>query len=79
MRDIARWSPLQTRCTMAVANAKFHAFAEVAQDIGELINLQLISKPDAADLLQEIAIYNQLPFEYGQDRVQKIMAEGLGS
>ncbi|WP_375309054.1 hypothetical protein WHZ77_17335 [Bradyrhizobium sp. A5] len=77
MRDIKEWSPLQTKYTMIVANAKFYAFAETAQDVGELIGLGLIGKTEAADLLQEIAIYNQLTFEYGQDRIQKVMAEGL--
>lgn len=77
MRDITDWSPLQVRLTIAVANAKYYAFEEAAHDVGELLQLELIGKTDAADLLQEIAIYNQLPFEYGQDRIQKIMADGL--
>ncbi|MEY9157330.1 hypothetical protein [Bradyrhizobium japonicum] len=77
MRDICEWSPLHVRLNMAVANAKFYAFAEAANDIGELVWLGLLSKPDAADLLQQVATYNQLPFEYGSDRIQRIMADGL--
>lgn len=77
MREITEWSPLQVRLTMAVANAKYYAFEATALDVGELLELGLISKADAADLLQEIAIYNQLSFEYGQDRIQRIMADGI--
>jgi hypothetical protein len=77
MRDVTEWSPLQVRMTMAVANAKYIAFAEAAYDVGELIRLGLMNRSQGADLLQEIAIYNQLPFEYGQDRIQQLMAEGI--
>ncbi|MDN4982243.1 hypothetical protein QY049_03255 [Bradyrhizobium sp. WYCCWR 13022] len=77
MMDICEWSPLHVRYVMSVANAKFFAFADAANDIGELVHLGLLSRPEAADLLQEIATYNQLTFEYGQDRIQKVMAEGL--
>ncbi len=77
MRDVKDWSPLQIKYTMAVANAKFYAFVDAADDVAELIGLGLIGRTEAADLLQEIAVYNQLTFEYGQDRVQKVMAEGL--
>lgn len=77
MRDILQWSPLQLRFTMAVANAKYEAFGEIAYDVGEMIKLGLITRVDGADLLQEIATYNQLPFEYGQDRIQRLMSDGL--
>jgi hypothetical protein len=77
MRDILEWTPLQVRITMAVANAKLQAFADVAYDVGELVSLSLMSKADAADLLQEVAAYNQLPFEYSQDRIQRLMADGI--
>jgi len=77
MLDIAEWSPLHVRYSMAVANAKFYAFAEAAANVGELVRLGLLAKPAAVDLLQEIAIYNQLPFEYGPDRIQRLMADGL--
>jgi hypothetical protein len=77
MRDIMEWSPLQVRLTMAVANAKYDAFAEAAYRVGELVQLSLMTRADAADLLQEIAEYNQLPFEYGQDRIQRLMADGI--
>ena len=74
MKDILQWSPLQVRVTMEVANAKFAAFAEVATYAVELTQLGLLSRTEAADLLQEVAEYNRLPFEYGQDRIQHIMS-----
>lgn len=74
MKDMLKWSPLQVRVTMAVANAKFVAFGEAADYAAELIQLGLLTRVEAADLLQEVAEYNQLPFEYGQDRIQRIMA-----
>lgn len=77
MLDIAEWSPLHIRLITEVANAKLAAFAEVSAYTGELVQLGVLHKTDAADLLQEVAFYNQLPFEYGQDRIQKIMADGI--
>lgn len=77
MMDVAEWSPLHIRMIMGVANAKFEAFVEAADYVGELVQLGVLDKTAAADLLQDVAIYNQLPFEYGQDRIQKIMADGI--
>ena len=77
MREITEWSPLHLRLTITVANAKYEAFAEMAVYAGELVELGVLGKIEAADLLQEVAIYNQLSFEYGTDRIQKIMADAL--
>jgi hypothetical protein len=77
MRDIAKWSPLQVRLAMAVGNAKFEAFADAVWYSGELVRDGFLTRVEAADMLQEIAVYNQLSFEYGQDAIQSLMANGL--
>jgi hypothetical protein len=41
------------------------------------VRLGLLKKAEAADVLQEAAAYNSLVFEYGADKIQKIMAAGL--
>lgn len=74
MRDILQWSPLQTRITMAIANAKLFEFQEQSYRAGELIQLGVLARVEAADILQEAAVYNALVYEYGADHVQKIMA-----
>jgi hypothetical protein len=71
------WTPLQIDACMYVATAKIVAFEDQAHRLGEMVRLNLLSRRDAADALQAIAVYNSLPFEYGQDRVQTIIAEGL--
>ena len=77
MAEADDWSPLQADIAMTVANAKLIAFETQCLRAGELVRLGLLKRADAADLLQEAAHYNSLPFEYGQDRVQKLMADGL--
>jgi hypothetical protein len=72
--DPHKWTPLQTEVCMNVANAKLYAFEAEAERIAELIRLKLISKAEGADRLHIAAIYNQLVYEYGTDRVQNIVA-----
>lgn len=77
MLEISEWSPLHIRLITEVANAKLAAFIDVADYTGELVQLGVLDKAAAADLLQEVAVYNQLTFEYGHDRIQKIMAKSF--
>jgi hypothetical protein len=72
--DPTTWSPLQIEVCMWVANAKLYAFQAEAERVADLLRLNLITRPIAADCLQLAAIYNQLGFEYGQDAVQSIIA-----
>lgn len=74
MKDILQWSPLQTRVTMSIANAKLFEFQAQAYRAGELITLGVLARAEAADILQEAADYNALTFEYGADKIQAIMA-----
>jgi hypothetical protein len=68
---------LAYRTSVVVANARIEAFEDQAYHFGELVQLGLISRGDAAEVLECCAIYNQLPFEYGQEQVQQIIANGL--
>ncbi len=63
---------------MSVANAKLYAFEAEAMRVAEWVRLGF-RDARAADYLHVTAIYNQLYFEYGTDRVQKIMADALES
>ncbi|MBR1199332.1 hypothetical protein JQ574_25370 [Bradyrhizobium sp. AUGA SZCCT0158] len=72
------WTALQTEICINVANAKFHAFIHESKRIAEFRRLGFVNCQTAADYLHETAIYNQLYFEYGTDRIQKVMAEALG-
>jgi hypothetical protein len=69
---------LQMDFNVAIANAKIAEFESQAYRAGDMVRLGLLNRADAADLLHEAAIYNGLIFEYGQDRIQQIMAEGIG-
>jgi hypothetical protein len=75
--DVTKWTKLQTEICMNVANAKFHAFIVEAERMAEFTRLGFITRATAADYLHEAAIYNSLIFEYGADRIQKIMAEAF--
>jgi hypothetical protein len=70
---------LQYYFNVAIANAKIAEFQNQAYRAEELVRIGLLRKPEAADILHEAAIYNSLIFEYGQDLIQKIMAEGIGT
>jgi len=72
--DPRAWTPLQTEICMNVANAKLYGFAAEAERIAGLVRLGLLTRAVASDYLQTAAIYNQLAFEYGADRVQEIMS-----
>jgi hypothetical protein len=74
---IANWDALQTEVCMNVANAKFYAFAAECDRVAEFYRLGFVNRATAADYMHEAATYNQLYFEYGADRIQKIMAEAL--
>lgn len=71
------WSPLQTSICIAIATAKIAEFENQSYRVGGLIRLGLVRPVEAGDLLHEAAIYNSLPFEYGQDFIQTLMAEGI--
>jgi len=77
--DPMKWTALQTEICMNVANAKFYAFVAEAERMAEFKRLGFVTRATAADYLHETAVYNQLYFEYGTDRIQKIMAEALES
>jgi hypothetical protein len=77
--DVTRWTKLQTKICMNVANARYHAFAVEAEWAAEFVRLGFITRAVAADYLHETAIYNQLYFEYGTDRVQAIIAAAFES
>jgi len=72
--DEKKWSPLQTRITMAIATAKLDEFRIQAHWAGELIQLGVLERSEAADILHEAAVYNGLSYEYGGDRIQQIMS-----
>src|SRR6266404_3329131 len=69
---------LQMDFNVAIANAKIVEFENQAYRAGGLVCLGLLDRAEAADLLHEAAIYNGLILEYGQDRIQRIMAQGIG-
>ncbi len=71
------WDKLQIEVCMNVANAKFYAFVAEAQRMAEWVRLGIMTKVTAADCLHESAQYNQLYFEYGAERIQKVMAEAF--
>ncbi len=74
---IADWTKLQAEVCMNVANAKYYAFAAECERVAEWLRLGFLNRQTAADYLHEAASYNQLYFEYGTDRIQKIMADAL--
>jgi hypothetical protein len=76
---IEEWTPLQADVCMCIANAKFIAFENEAFRCGDLLRLGLLKRSEAADVLHEAAIYNQLYFEYGIDAIQAIMSAALDS
>lgn len=71
------WTPWQTAICMNVALAKLNAFAEEAYRAADDVRRGVVTKADAADGLHEAAIYNQLYFEYGTERIQQIMADAF--
>ena len=70
-------SPLQIDVSIKVALAKLAEFENQAYRIGDLVRLSILRRADAADMLHEAAIYNSLIFEYGADRIQKIIADAF--
>lgn len=72
--DPINWTKLQTEICMGVANAKYHAFVAEADRAAEFVRLGFITRATAADYLHTSAIYNQLYFEYGTERIQAIMS-----
>jgi hypothetical protein len=78
MKHISIPEMLQMDFNVAIANAKIAEFENQAYRAGHMVRMGLLRRADAADLLYEAAIYNGLIFEYGQDRIQQIMAEGIG-
>ena len=77
--DERKWTALQTEITMNVANAKWWAFVGECDRAAEFVRLGLITRTIAADYLHNAATYNALLYEYGTDRVQKVMANALQS
>ena len=75
--DIGAWTQMQTEVCMRVANAKYFQFIAEAERLAEFVRLGFITRATAGDMLHEAAVYNSLIFEYGQDRVQSIMAAAL--
>jgi hypothetical protein len=75
--DQLQWTPLQTKICMAVANAKYHAFVVETKRMAEFVELGFLTRATAVDYLHQTAIYNQLPFEYGRDAIQQIMADAF--
>lgn len=73
------WTPLLTETCMAVANAKINEFEYQCHRIFDLVRLHLLSLVDAADLLNEVANYNSLTFEYGTDKIQALMSSAFQS
>lgn len=71
------WTALQAQTCMNVANAKIYAFGVEAERLAEFVRLGLITRAIAADYLNTAAAYNQLYFEYGTDRIQRVMADAL--
>ena len=76
---IDQWTALQTEICMNVANAKFYAFADEAAKMAHWVRLGVVQKQVAADYLHETAVYNQLYFEYGTDKIQRIVADAFAS
>jgi hypothetical protein len=77
--DVADWDMLQADVAVHVANAPLFAFQDQCYRLGEMVRLGVLPRARAADILQTAAHYNSLPFEYGRDRVQALMAEGIGT
>jgi hypothetical protein len=78
--DPTTWTALQTEICMNVANAKFYAFVAEAERIShDYVRLGVVPKQTAADYLHQTAIYNQLYYEYGVDRIEQIMSAALAS
>jgi hypothetical protein len=75
--DVQAWTRLQAEICMNVANAKFYTFVSEAERMSEFARLGLITRAIASDYLHEAALYNSLYFEYGADRIQKIVAEAF--
>jgi hypothetical protein len=75
--DPCEWTALQSEICMTVANAKFYAFVAEADRLAEFVRLGFMTRATAADYLHESALYNSLFFDYGTDRIQKIMATAL--
>jgi hypothetical protein len=73
--DEKKWTFLQAEICMNVANAKLEAFSDECGRAAEYVRLGLIPRSVAANYLHVAAVYNQLYFEYGADRIQKIMAQ----
>lgn len=79
MTGIHDWTALQTEICMNVANAKFYAFVDEADKLAHWVSLGVVRKQVAADYLHESAIYNQLYFEYGTDKIQGVIAAAFVS
>ena len=75
--DPGKWSALQTEVCMNVANAKLFVFTAEAERLAEFVRVRLISRPVAADYLHSAAIYNQLYYEYGADRIQALISDAM--
>jgi hypothetical protein len=73
------WTALQAEICMNVANAKYYAFADEAAKLAHWVRLGVVKKQIAADYLHESAVYNQLYFEYGTDKIQGIIANAFTS
>jgi hypothetical protein len=77
--DYSTWTQLQAEICMNVANAKLYAFVAEAERAADYTRLGFLTRATAADYLHETAVYNELYFEYGRDRIQEIMAGALDS
>jgi hypothetical protein len=77
--DELKWTKLQTEICMNVANAKYYAFVAEAERAAEYIRHGFLTRTAAADCLHTTALYNQLYFEYGRDRIQELMAVAFNS
>jgi hypothetical protein len=77
--DPTKWTALQREICINVANAKYYAFVAEAERLAEFLHLGFVNRQTAVDYLHESAIYNQLYFDYGTERIQMIMAGALES
>lgn len=75
--DLTKWTPLCRDVCMFVARGQLDAFVCAADYVAGLVRQCLVTKQDAADTLQQAAIYNSLPFYYGADCIQRIMADAF--
>lgn len=70
---------LRIHVQQQVATAKLAEFENQAYSMGQFIGSGLLDRAAAADILLSVAESNGLVREQGDDIIQAIMAEALGS